>query len=390
MKPVAKVLILVGVLGFLVLGSAVFIGACAVTHLHFGNGGLHSGVEANRVETHELAFDSSQPLRAQVDCGSIRVASTTGTTAQVVARLRAFGSDKEDAEKRLAQMSLDLGQNSVAAHEQREHSLKFFEFGGGEEIDLEITLPAGSHLDVQSGSGDVHVQGAFGDTRASSDYGDVEASGIRGALVMKSSSGEIKASEVQGGTVSVDTSYGDIALRLIKTSRLEAHTSSGTIEASEIEAESVRLASDYGDIGVRGLKGDLDTKTSSGKVSITEASGACRAHSDYGDVAASGIFRNLSLTSSSGAVRGTAGPGSTLTDGWEITSDYGDVRLQLPVGLSFELDATTDYGEVRANLPGVLGGSKGDETRKLHGAVGGGGPKLRLHSSSGDVEIGTR
>jgi len=54
-----------------------------------------------------------------------------------------------------------------------------------------------------------------------------------------------------------------------------------------------------------------------------------------------------------------------------------------------ELDASTDYGEVQADLPGTLGGSKGDETHKLHGTVGGGGPKLRLHSSSGDVEIAT-
>src|SRR5260221_2455979 len=168
MKPVVKVLLGVAVVGFCLLGSAAVFVACAVTHLRIGGGSLHSGVESNRVETHDLAFDPSQPLRAQVDCGSIRVTSTSGTQAQVVARLRAFGSDKEDSEKRLAQMTLDLGPNSVAGHEEREHSLKVFEFGGGEEIALEITLPAGARLEVQSGSGDVHVEGAFGDTRASS------------------------------------------------------------------------------------------------------------------------------------------------------------------------------------------------------------------------------
>ncbi len=390
MKPVVKVLLVLAALAFVLLGSAAVFVACAVTHLRVNGGSVHSGIEANRLETHEIAFDASQPLRAQVDCGSIRVSASSGTTAQVVARLRAFGSDKEDAEKRLATMTLDLGQNSVAAHEQQDHSLKFFEFGGGEQVDLELSLPVGARLEIHSGSGDVSIRGALGDTRAGSDYGDVAVSGIRGALHLESSSGDIRAEEIQGGNVSIETSYGDIALRALKASRLDAHTSSGAIAASEIEAQNARLSSDYGDIQVRDLQGDLESQAGSGEVSIVEAKGACRAHSDYGDVAAAGVFRGLSLSSGSGAVRGQAASGSTLGEGWEIRSDYGDVQLELPPGLSFELDASTDYGEVQADLPGVLGGAKGDEAHKLRGAVGSGGPRLRLHSGSGDVGIRTR
>ena len=388
MKPIAKVLLAVSVLGIVLLGSAACFVACAYSHMRSGS--AHSGVEASRVETHEIVLDAGQPLRAKVDCGSIRVAGSSGTSAQVVARLRAFGSDKEEAEKRLAGLTLDLGQNSVAGRAERDHGLQLFESGGGAEIDLEFTLPAGTRLEIQSGSGEVEIRGAFGHTRAGSDYGAVRASGIQGALQLKSSSGNIEADEIQGGDISLETSYGNIAVRSVKASRLEAHTSSGGISASGIEAQGVHLASDFGNISVRDVQGDLDSKTSSGEVSIVDARGDCRAHSDYGDVSAAGTFRGLALSSSSGAVRGRAASGSALGEGWEIRSDYGDVQLDLPPGLSFELDASTDYGEVAADLPGVLGGSKGDETRKLHGSVGNGGPKLRLHSSSGDVSIRTR
>jgi len=388
MKPVVKVALLVGVLGFFVLGSAVFIGACAVSRLSGDGWSFHSGVEANRVETHELAFDSAQPLRAQVDYGSIRVTSTSGTKATVVARLRAFASDEQEAEKRLAGMQLDLGQNSVTGHERRDHSVSLFE-SGGEEIELEITLPAGARIEARSGSGDVTLQGAFGDSSATSEYGDVSANGIRGTLILKSSSGDIRALEIEGGSVRLETSYGDIALRQLKSSQVDAHTSSGDVEAQRVQAQAVRLTSDYGDISVLELQGDLETKTSSGEVAIRDAKGSCRAHSDYGDVAAAGTFRVLSLSSNSGAVSAKAESGSTLADGWELKSDYGDVGLRLPAGLSFELDASTNYGEVRADLPGALGGSKGDETKKLHGTIGQGGPRLRLHTSSGDVAIGT-
>lgn len=389
MKPVVKVLLVLCAIGFVLFCGGVLFVACAVTHLHIDGSG-HSGVEANRVETHELAFDAGQPLRARVDCGSIRVAQSNGAGAQVVARLRAWGEDKQAAEKRLAQMNLELGQNSVVGHEQHEHGLKLFEVGGGEQVDLELALPAGTRLEIQSGSGDVRVEGPFGDTRAASDYGDVAADGIRGTLILKSSSGSLHASGIQGASTSLETDYGDIVLRLVQSGRIDVHTSSGSIEANEIQADSARITTDYGDIRVRELQGDLESRTSSGAVAIADLRGACRAHSDYGDVEAAGVFRGLGLSSSSGAVHGRAQPGSTLADGWELRSDYGDVALRLPEGLSFELEATTDYGEVRTDLPGVLGGAKGDEAHKLHGTIGQGGPRLRLHSSSGDVDIRTR
>ena len=390
MKPIAKVLLVVCALGAILLGSAACFVACAVSRISSHGGSMHSGIEASRVETHEIAFDPGQPLRAQVDCGSIRVASSSGTKAQVVAHLRAFAPEKEDAEKRLAGMQLDLGQNSVTGRGSSGNGMQLFGSGGSEEIDLELTLPAGTRLEIQSSSGDVEIRGAFGDTRAGTEYGHVRASGIRGELQVKSSSGDLSVEEIQGGRVGMDTDYGDIAVRGVKASRVEAHTSSGGIEASGIEAQGVRLSSDYGDIAVRELQGDLDSKTSSGSVSIVEAKGGCRAHSDYGDVSAAGTFRELALSSSSGSVHGRAASGSSLGEGWEIRSDYGDVQLDLPAGLSFDLDASTDYGEVAADLPGVLGGSKGDETHRLHGAVGSGGPKVRLHSSSGDVSIRSR
>ena len=390
MKPVVKVLLVVATIGFVLLASAAVFVACAVSHLHISGGSVHSGVEASRSETHDLVLDPGQPLRAQVDCGSIRVSSTSGTSARVVAHLRAFGEDQNAANERLAKMTLELGSNSVAGHENRDHGLKLFEVGGGEQIDLELTLPAGTRLELQSGSGDVSVEGPFGDTRAASDYGDLAVKGVRGALIVKSSSGAIHASEIQGASLNLDTSYGDIVLARAQSGRVDVHTSSGSIDASEIQADLARLTTDYGDVRVHTLKGDLETKTSSGGITLAEVQGSCKAHSDYGDVEAAGVFRAFALSSSSGAVHGIAQAGSTLAGGWELTSDYGEVSLQLPAGLSFDLDATTDYGEVSAELPGTLGGTKGDETHKLHGAVGGGGPRLRLHSSSGDVEIHAR
>lgn len=390
MKPVVKVLALVAVLGFLLLGSAVFVGACAVSHLRVNGSSLRSGVEANRAETHELVLDAAIPLRVEVDCGTIRVASTGGTSARLTARLRAFGSDKEEAEQRLARLAVAVAPNSVTGHENRDQSFTLFGVGGGEEIDLDLDLPEGTRLELHSGSGDVSVQGPLGATRAASDYGDVEVRGVRGVLIVKSSSGDLRASELECPSVSLDTSYGEVSLARIRAERIAVHTSSGSIEASELDGKETCITSDYGDIRLRELAGSVEARTSSGELALDAIRGSLRAHSDYGNVSAKGVFPRLELSSSSGSVRAEAFGGSAIGEGWELRSDYGDVGIVVPANLGFELEASTDYGEVHADLPGALGGGKGDETHKLHGAVGTGGRKLRLHTSSGDVEIRMR
>lgn len=387
MKPVAKVLLAVAIVGSLLVVSAVVIGACALVHLRVDGGHLQSGVEARRVETHELALDAGRALQASVDQGSIRVRQSPDASARVVATLRAWGSDQEDADKRLAAMSLELGPNLVRGHERQESSFSIYQIGGGEEVDLELVLPAGLRLELSSGSGDVAVEGAFGDTAASSGYGDVAASGIRGTLAAKSGSGSVHANDVHGSRVKLDSSYGEIELRKIEADEIDARTGSGSVEASDLSATRSALHSDYGNVHAARSKGDLDVHSGSGEVELVECDGAVRAHSDYGNVHARGRFAGLELESGSGSVRAEALAGSALGQGWTLTSDYGEVVLVLAEKLSFELDASTDYGEVRAELAGVVGGAKGDEAKKLHGAVGTGGPKLRLHSGSGDVEI---
>lgn len=387
MKPVAKLVLAVAVVSSLLVVSAVVIGACALVHLGVDGDHLHSGIEARRVETHELALDPARALEATVDYGSIRARTSSDGSARVVATLRAWGSDQQDADERLAEMALELGPNLVRGHEKRDSSRKFFEYGGGEEVDLELVLPAGLRVQLSSGSGDLAVEGAFGDTALESGYGDVRASGIRGALAAKSSSGSVRANDVQGARLRLDSSYGDLALGAIQSEEILAHTSSGEIDAHDLTGTRIALSSDYGDVKAARTRGDLDAHSGSGEVQLVEGDGACRGRSDYGDVHARGRFSALELASGSGSVHAEALAGSALGQGWQLRSDYGEVLLVLSERLDFELEASTDYGEVRAELSGVLGGARGDEAKKLRGPVGKGGPKLRLHSSSGDVEI---
>jgi hypothetical protein len=58
-------------------------------------------------------------------------------------------------------------------------------------------------------------------------------------------------------------------------------------------------------------------------------------------------------------------------------------------GAGFHLDASTSGGEVRADGLTITLEHGGSGKSKLVGAVNGGGPRLKLRTSGGDVRIRT-
>ena len=71
-----------------------------------------------------------------------------------------------------------------------------------------------------------------------------------------------------------------------------------------------------------------------------------------------------------------------------MATSGGEVRVTVPSGLGFQLDAATSGGTIRADGLAIVLSSEGSHHDRLAGAVAGGGPKIRLRSSGGDIEIG--
>jgi DUF4097 and DUF4098 domain-containing protein YvlB len=73
----------------------------------------------------------------------------------------------------------------------------------------------------------------------------------------------------------------------------------------------------------------------------------------------------------------------------EFKTSGGDVKVTLPQSAAFDLDASTTGGEVKARELKITVEDGGVGKRKLVGKVNGGGPKLVLRSSGGDVTVRT-
>lgn len=375
--------------------TVVLLAVVALTACHsrrsavFGH--LNGGVDAERVETHDLAVQSGERLHLATPHGSIVVRAEPGAAARLVATWRASGRTKDEAEQVLARYSLavdtERGRTRVQLHGDptrvRDDDARF---SLGAVVDYEVTLPENVELHAETSSGDIRVVGSLASCRLDTQYGTIAAEGTRGDVTMHSASGDVSVRDVSGGSVSADSGYGAVRLENVEATTLRGASKSGDVVLVNGRAPKIDLDTDYGAVSVRGATGRLAASSRSGDVDLAEVEGGVVAKTMYGRVAVDGVLGAVDARSSSGDVAVRAKQGSSDDTNWEITSGYGSVTLYVPSDFACELAASTRYGSVDCAFPIAI------ETKKrrdgaLKGVIGRGGRTVTMSSGSGNVAV---
>ncbi|MFI5357511.1 MAG: DUF4097 family beta strand repeat-containing protein [Opitutales bacterium] len=182
------------------------------------------------------------------------------------------------------------------------------------------------------------------------------------------------------------TSGGDVQVGDL-TGRVEVRTSGGDVTVGRIDGD-VKVGTSGGDIQLAQATGAADLGTSGGEVTVGSVGGSAKISSSGGDLHLGPVAGALQAHTSGGDV--TAELKGPLKGDCSLGSSGGKVKVTVDRGVGFELEAATSGGEVKApGLSITLEQGRGSKSR-LAGAVNGGGPKLRLRSSGGDIVIVTR
>jgi len=199
--------------------------------------------------------------------------------------------------------------------------------------DLEIKVPAGSTLEVETVSA------------------DITEDGVSGTVKLESVSGSI-------------TIGGD-------PRRFDVKTVSGEVEVTAANAPG-RAKSVSGDVTLKGVAGAVEASSVSGKVSVT-----------------GGTISNVELETTSGSISLDAGLAKDARV--EAKTVSGEVKLILPahVGADFEVttfsgDITNDFGQPARRTSDYGPG------KELSFSVGGGGARVEAKSFSGSVYLRKR
>ena len=355
--------------GFVAIGAVVY--QLTMPASSEGGGGFGAWLERlkNRVhnewverrvekEAETPAGKDLRTLALEVDRGSISSVGEARETVSATLAVVVFGGDEAMAQKLADQIQVALVPDGSTLRvtltlPKRE------ELQRRPHVQVTVKVPSRLTVEVRSGGGELDVTGV-GAVQAPKAVGRVRLANIAGAITGELGPGEIDVDTA--GSVTMQTRRSDVRVRNV------AH-------ALELEARG-------GDVRIRGVGGpatldaqgiDCELEDIGGPVKITGTGGQVRVRGSRGAIDADTRRTELFLMPS------VAAP---ITASTEADS----IDLTLPVGGVF-LDAmASNGGEIR--LPeGLLTVERHDEDAKAVGAVRGGGPKITLRTSRGDIVI---
>jgi hypothetical protein len=215
-------------------------------------------------------------------------------------------------------------------------------------ISYEILVPGETRIRANTGSGSEKIEGIRGSVNANTGSGSITLTDIAGDVQAHTGSGGIEIDQVSG-RVEAETGSGSIRAENVAGS-IKASTGSGRIRLGQNPAE-------------RGGAWDVEADTGSGSIEAT------------------GVEGSLHASTSSGGIRASGRPGEE----WDLSTSSGSIHLQLDASAAFDLDAHASSGTIRVEQPVTVTGTI--SKRELRGKVGGGGPLVRVRTSSGGITI---
>ncbi|HSR30567.1 MAG TPA: DUF4097 family beta strand repeat-containing protein [Anaerolineae bacterium] len=136
-------------------------------------------------------------------------------------------------------------------------------------VDLEITAPAGTRLQVDTGAGNVEIDGITGGIDAYSGAGDTDVRGAAGTARLDTGAGSIRYQGTPQGECSFETGAGNITLALPADVNVQVDlgTGVGNVDVGFVVDGQVSRQSVQGVIG-SGAQGTIYAHTGAGNIDV--------------------------------------------------------------------------------------------------------------------------
>lgn len=242
--------------------------------------------------THRFPADGPISLSVGQRSGDLVVTATDAT--EVLVELRPAGPRGDDVAQRT---EVDHRPGALRIEVPRTTSI----VGRSASVDIAVTVPTGSTVAAESGSGDIRLDGRFADVSAKCGSGDI-AVDTCDDLQLTTGSGDVYVTESAGARVR--TGSGSIRIGTAGGT-VELESGSGTIEVEQ-PLSSGRISAASGDLRVATVDGRVELKTASGDITAHRGvEGELRARTASGNVSVgivAGTAANLEVSSISGSI----------------------------------------------------------------------------------------
>lgn len=273
-------------------------------------------------------FDTPTPVRLRVDiqAGDITVEATSTATTTVTIEAGTGDAARDLVEHTTVEQR---GDEIVVLAPRRATAF----FRRTPSMDVTVSVPTGSAIDVRVDSGDIQTRGHLSGARVKSGSGDARLDVVGGRTDVATGSGDIELREGDGAT-NLRTGSGTITVRAV-TDVATVATGSGDVQVGEAHAR-IDISSGSGDIEVADAHSDVSIKSGSGDQQVRRAqSGRISCQTASGDVQigiAEGVPAWLDVHSLTGSVHSALGQSEPPAEGEDRVEVHantvsGDIAL---------------------------------------------------------------
>lgn len=250
-------------------------------------------------------FDTPEPISVTLELGVGDIRIVAGERTDTVVEVRPSDAARTSDVTAAQQTRVEYAGGRLlikAPKARRQFSFR----PGGESIDVQIALPAGSQVRGEAGAAALRCTGRVGECR------------------FKTGVGEIRVD--QGGSVQLTAGAGDITVERAGGDA-ELTTGSGVVQIGGIDGTAV-IKNGNGDTWIGEVSGELRVNAANGKISVEEAQGAVSAKTANGDISLGEVSRGAVLAQTA----------------------YGKLEVGIREGVAAWLDLNTHWGNVQHNL----------------------------------------
>ena len=328
----------------------------------------HEGGAWIQVITGSLA--GVKNLRIRADMGSVAVHGGAQQGINYVVHTRAYSSSEQEARRQFESYKVTAYVRGDTAWITGEcQGGRWHKFSG----DFVINIPREIGLvKIETDGGNVDATGVAGRVEAESGGGSMRLDDISGGATAETGGGSIDVGTV-GGNVDLQTGGGSIAVR----------HANGKVKASS-GGGSINL----GDIG-----GPAEIETGGGSIHLASAQGHVEAQTGGGGIDLYGVPSARVETGSGGIVvkliKTSAAPSDSM-----LETSAGDITVYIASDVAISVRASVDVGNghrITSDFPDIHiaseGGQWGPRSFSAEGKLNGGGPVLKVRTTTGDIRF---
>jgi DUF4097 and DUF4098 domain-containing protein YvlB len=355
----------------------------------------------NWVEETTGSMAAARNLRVDIDAGTVTVAGDSPAGINYVIRKQVSSSSEEKARRQFERFTIDAtsrGDTAIFEGEREDwrqckiqltiHVPRQLEFAKLETNagHIEVSGIAG-RLEAESGGGNLHLDNIGGEVTAETGGGTIEVGAIGGDVHLDTGGGSIRVGNVKG-MLHAETGGGSITVMSVqKGATLDA--GGGNIELRQCSGR-VSASTGGGNIVLGDIGGPVEIDTGGGSIRLNSASGHVRAETGSGSLELNNVPSVRAETGAGGIIARFV-PTSQHSDS-SLETSAGDITIYLTSGVKLDVRASIDIAnghEINSDFPEIKvrseGGDWGSRTVSAEGSVNGGGPVLKVSTTTGSI-----